>query len=149
MPDRTGGVETAMMAERMQMYINGRWTAARNGKTLGVINPATEEVIQDVPYGSREDVHAAVEAAGTAFQSWSRTTAYDRAAVLKKAADLIRQRQEDLALTLTKEQGKTLPESRAEMAQSAANFEWMAEECKRAEGAIIPQTLPNKRHWTL
>ena len=137
------------MSERMQMYINGRWTGAKSGKTLGVINPATEEVLLDVPYGSREDVHEAVEAAGAAFKTWSKTTAYDRAAILKKVADLIRQRTEDLALTLTREQGKTLPESRAEMAQSAANFEWMAEECKRSYGSIIPNTLPNKRHWTL
>lgn len=137
------------MSERMQMYINGRWTAARSGKTLGVINPATEEVLLDVPYGGREDVHEAVEAAGAAFKTWSKTTAYERAAILKKVADLIRSRTEEMALQLTREQGKTLPESRGEMAQSAANFEWMAEECKRTYGRIIPQSLPNKRHWTL
>jgi len=137
------------MSDRMEMYINGRWVAAKNGKTLGVINPATEEVLRDVPYGTREDTRLAVEAAGEAFKTWSRTTAYERAGILKKVADLIRMRQEELALQLTKEQGKTLPESRAEMAQSAANFEWMAEECKRAGGEIIPNTLPNKRHWTL
>jgi succinate-semialdehyde dehydrogenase/glutarate-semialdehyde dehydrogenase len=137
------------MTERVQMYINGRWTAAKSGKTLGVINPATEEVLLDVPYGSRDDVHEAVEAAGRAFETWSKTTAYERAAVLKKTADLIRMRREELALQLTKEQGKTLVESRAEMDQSANNFEWMAEECKRAYGRIIPNTLPNKRHWTL
>ncbi len=137
------------MSERMQMYINGRWTVAKSGKTLGVINPATEEVLLDVPYGGREETHAAVEAAGAAFKTWSRTTAYDRAPILKKVAELMRARQEEIALQLTREQGKTLPESRAEIAQSAANFEWMAEECKRAEGRIVPQTLPNKRHWVL
>lgn len=137
------------MSDRMQMYINGEWRAAKNGKTHGIINPATEEILLEVPYGSREDVHEAVEAAGAAFKTWSKTTAYERAEILKKVAHLMRERQEELALTLTKEQGKTLPESRAEMAQSANNFEWMAEECKRAYGQIIPQTLPNKRHWTL
>ena len=74
----------------MQMYIRGEWSAAKSGKTLGIINPATEDVIVDVPYGAREDVHAAVEAAGEAFKTWSKTTAYDRAAILKKVADLIR-----------------------------------------------------------
>jgi succinate-semialdehyde dehydrogenase / glutarate-semialdehyde dehydrogenase len=137
------------MADRMQMFINGRWTNGRGGKTLGIINPATEEVIQEVPSGTRDDVREAVEAAGEAFKTWSRTTAYERAAILKKVADLMRARTEELAMTLTKEQGKTLFESRGEMAQSANNFEWMAEECKRAYGSIIPQTLPNKRHWTL
>lgn len=137
------------MSDRMQMFINGRWTAARSGKTLGVINPATEEILQDVPYGAREDVHEAVEAAGAAFQSWSKKTAYERAEILKRVADRMRARLEEMALQLTREQGKTLPESRAELAQSAANFEWMAEECKRAYGRIIPQSLPNRRHLTL
>lgn len=137
------------MSERMQMFINGRWTAARSGNTLGVINPATEEVIQEIPYGTREDVHAAVEASGKAFETWSRTTAYERADILKQVAALIRERQEEIAQQLTREQGKTVVESRGEIAQSAANFEWMAEEAKRAYGRIIPQTLPNKRHWTL
>lgn len=137
------------MSDRMQMYIHGEWRAAKNGKTLGIINPATEEILAEVPYGSREEVHEAVEAAGAAFKTWSKTTAYERAEILKKVAARMRERQEELALTLTKEQGKTLPESRAEIAQSANNFEWMAEECKRAYGQIIPQTLPNKRHWTL
>ena len=137
------------MSERMQMYIDGRWTAARSGKTLGVINPATEEILREVPYGGREDVHEAVEAAGRAFATWSKTTAYERASILRKVADLMRERQEQIAQQLTREQGKTLVESRGEIAQSANNFEWMGEECKRAYGEIIPQTLPNKRHWTL
>jgi len=137
------------MADNMQMYINGQWADARSGKTLGVLNPATEEVLADVPYGGRDDVREAVEAAGAAFKTWSKTTAYERAAVLKKTADLMRERQEQIAQQLTREQGKTLVESRGEITQSANNFEWMAEEGKRAYGEIIPQTLPNKRHWTL
>lgn len=137
------------MSERMQMFIDGEWTEARSGNTLGVLNPATEEVIRDIPYGTREDVRRAVEAAGAAFEAWSRTTAYERAEILKRAAEQMRARQEEMAQQLTREQGKTLPESRAELAQSAANFEWMAEECKRAYGRIIPQSMSNKRHWTL
>jgi succinate-semialdehyde dehydrogenase/glutarate-semialdehyde dehydrogenase len=137
------------MSDRMQMYINGQWTAARSGRTLGIINPANEEIIQDVPYGGREDTRAAVEAAGAAFKAWSQTTAYERAAVLKKTADKMRERQEEIALTLTREQGKTLFESRGEIMHSANAFEWMAEECKRNYGRIVPQTLPNKRHYVL
>jgi succinate-semialdehyde dehydrogenase/glutarate-semialdehyde dehydrogenase len=137
------------MADRMRMYINGEWRAASNGRTLGVINPATEEILHEVPYGTAADTADAVEAAGAAFRTWSRTTAYERAEILKKVAALMRERQEDMAQQLTREQGKTLVESRGELAQSAANFEWMAEECKRAYGRIIPQTLPNKRHYTL
>ena len=137
------------MAERMQLYIDGRWMAAESGETYGVINPATEEVIQEVPLGSRSEVHRAVEAAGRAFESWQHTTAYERAAILRKTADLIRERVDDMARLLTLEQGKTLAESSAEMMGSAANFEWMGEQAKRAYGQIIPNSLPNKRHWTL
>lgn len=137
------------VTERFQMYIDGEWKSARSGRTLEILNPATEETLREVPYGARADVNAAVEAAGRAFKSWSRTTAYHRAEILKKVACLIRERTEELALQLTREQGKTLPESRAEMGQSAANFEWMAEECKRAYGSLIPPTLENKRLFTL
>lgn len=137
------------MSDRMRMFIGGQWREAASGRCLGIINPANEETLWEVPYGDRGEVHAAVEAAGAAFRAWSRTTPYERAAILKAAADQIRRREEELALQLTREQGKTLAESRAEMSQSANNFEWMAEECKRAYGRIVPHSLPNKRHWTL
>jgi succinate-semialdehyde dehydrogenase/glutarate-semialdehyde dehydrogenase len=137
------------MAPTYKMLIDGEWTDAKSGKTLGVINPANEEVIAEVPYGSREDTARAVAAAARAFPEWSAKTAYDRAAILRKTADLMRERLESMARTLTKEEGKVLLESRGELNGSIAQFEWFAEEAKRAYGQIIPQTLPNKRHWTL
>src|SRR5437763_2811920 len=133
----------------MKMYINGEWCDASSGRTLGIINPADESIIVDVPYGGAEDCRRAIAAASEAFPRWAAMSSYERGDILRRAAALIRERQEDLARTLTMEQGKTLPESRAEMAQSAANFDWMAEEAKRAYGEIIPPTLAHKRHWTL
>jgi succinate-semialdehyde dehydrogenase / glutarate-semialdehyde dehydrogenase len=137
------------MAPTYKMFIDGEWTDAKSGKTLGVINPANEEVIAEVPYGSREDTARAVAAAARAFPEWSAKTAYDRAVVLKKTADLMRERLEAMARTLTKEEGKVLLESRGELNGSIAQFEWFAEEAKRARGEIIPPALANKRHWTL
>src|SRR5947209_1086650 len=133
----------------MKMYINGEWCDATSGRTLGIINPADESILENVPYGGAEDCRRAIAAASDAFPRWAAMTTYERGDILHRAATLIRERQEDLARTLTMEQGKTLPESRAEMAQSAANFDWMAEEAKRAYGEIIPPTLAHKRHWTL
>jgi succinate-semialdehyde dehydrogenase/glutarate-semialdehyde dehydrogenase len=137
------------MPATYKMYIDGEWTDAKSGRTLGIINPATEEIIAEVPYGSRQEAARAVAAAARAFPEWSKKTAYERAAVLRKTADLMRERLEDIARALTMEEGKTLAESRGEILGSAANFEWYAEEGKRAYGQIIPQTLPNKRHWTI
>lgn len=137
------------MQPHYRMYIDGEWTKAASGRTLGIINPATEEIITEVPYGGREDAQRAVAAASRAFPDWAAKTAYERAQVLEKTGALLRERTEEIARVLSMEEGKTLPESRAEITNSAANFEWMAEEGKRAYGQIIPQSVPNKRHWTL
>ena len=80
---------------------------------------------------------------------WMKLTAYDRAKVLKKTADLMRERADAIARTLTMEQGKPLAEAKAEVLHSADTFEWFAEEGKRAYGQVIPNSRPGKRHVTL
>jgi succinate-semialdehyde dehydrogenase/glutarate-semialdehyde dehydrogenase len=131
------------------MYIDGRWCAAEGGGTHEVINPATEEVISEVAFGGRPDARRAIAAAARALPDWMNRTANERAKILKKTADLMRARLEDIARTLTMEQGKPLAESRGEILHSADTFEWFAEEGKRAYGLVIPQWVPNKRHITL
>lgn len=140
---------TATASSYKQMYIDGQWCDALSGKRLGVINPATEEVIAEVAFGGREETRRAIAAAHTAMQSWMKTTAYDRAKVLKRTADLMRERVDTLARTLTSEQGKPLAEARGEILHSADTFEWFAEEGKRAYGQVIPNSLPGKRHLTI
>jgi succinate-semialdehyde dehydrogenase/glutarate-semialdehyde dehydrogenase len=132
-----------------QMYIDGSWCNADSGRTLKVINPANEEVLAEIAYGGRAEVKRALEAAHRAMQAWMRSTAYDRAKVLKKTADLMRERADIIARTLTLEQGKPLAESKAEILHSADTFEWFAEEGKRAYGQVIPNHLPGKRHVTI
>jgi succinate-semialdehyde dehydrogenase/glutarate-semialdehyde dehydrogenase len=132
-----------------KMYIDGKWCEAEGGQTLGVINPATEEVILDVAYGTRADTARAVAAAARAMPGWMKLSAYDRAKILKKTADLMRERADRIARTLTMEQGKPLAEAKAELFHSADTFEWFAEEGKRSYGQVIPNSMPGKRHMTL
>ena len=136
-------------ATAKRMYIDGAWCDGASGKTIGVINPATEEVICDMAFGSRDDTRRALQAAGRALGPWMKLTPFDRAKVLKKAADLMRDRADAIAKTLTMEQGKPLAEAKAEILHSADTFEWFAEEGKRAYGQVIPNSLPGKKHVTL
>jgi succinate-semialdehyde dehydrogenase/glutarate-semialdehyde dehydrogenase len=134
---------------QQRLYIDGKWCAADSGRTLGVINPATEEVIVEVAYGGRAETKRALEAAARAMPAWMKLTPYDRAKVLKKTADLMRERADAIARTLTTEQGKPVAESKAEVLHSADTFEWFAEEGKRAYGQVIPNSMPGKRHMTI
>jgi succinate-semialdehyde dehydrogenase / glutarate-semialdehyde dehydrogenase len=132
-----------------QMFINGRWLDAADGRTLDVINPATEEVVAQVAYGGRKETREAIEAAAAALPDWRKQNAWERGRVLKRTADLMRERCEGIARTLTLEQGKPLAEAKAEVLHSADTFEWFAEEGKRAYGQIIPPSQPGKRHLTI
>jgi succinate-semialdehyde dehydrogenase/glutarate-semialdehyde dehydrogenase len=132
-----------------RMYIDGKWTEAIGGGTVDVLNPATEEVLAEVAYGSRDDVRRAIQCARRALPSWTKLSSWERARPLKKTAELMRDRCDAIARTLTLEQGKPLAESRAEILHSADTFEWFAEEGKRAYGQVIPHMVAGKRHMTL
>ncbi len=136
-------------ATQQRMYIDGKWCDADDGRTLTVINPATEEGVAEVAYGGRKETRRALEAAAKALPAWMKLSAWDRAKVLKKTAELMRERLDSIASTLTMEQGKPVAESKAEVLHSADTFEWFAEEGKRAYGQVIPNSLPGKRHVTL
>ncbi len=134
---------------RTQMYINGQWVDADGGKTLAVINPADESTITEVSFGGRAEAERAIDAAAKAMPDWRARSAYERAKILKGTADLMRQRADTIARTLTLEQGKPLPEARAEVLHAADTFEWFAEEGKRAYGRIIPPSNMVKRHYAI
>ena len=128
-----------------RMYIDGRWVDAANGGTWQVIDPATEEVIQAVPFGDAADAEAAIAAAAQAQPKWAAMTAYERGAILRRAADLIYSRLDALAPIMTRECGKPLAEARGEWTACADLFDWFAEEGKRAYGRMIPPRRGNKR----
>ncbi|MEN9571199.1 MAG: hypothetical protein RL172_2430 [Bacteroidota bacterium] len=130
-------------------YINGQWVPAIDNGTYQLINPATEEVLETISYANAKDCIAAIEAAQQAFTSWSKTTPYTRAAILKKAADIIRDRVDTLAKDMVLESGKPLAEAKGEWQVAANLFEWYAEECKRSNGKTIVTNRPDKRSYTI
>ena len=125
--------------------IDGDWLDAGNGGTWKVINPATEDVVREVPFGDGSDCKAAIDAAARAFPDWSSRTAYERAGILRKAADLMRERAGELAKTTVQECGKPMAQAKGEWVIAADLFEWFSEECKRAYGRTIPSRRPGMR----
>ncbi|MDR3633144.1 MAG: NAD-dependent succinate-semialdehyde dehydrogenase [Isosphaeraceae bacterium] len=134
---------------RTQMYVDGEWRDADSGKTLAVINPADESTIAEVAYGGRAEADRAIAAAARAFPAWRAQSVYERSKVLKRTAELMRERADTIARTLTREQGKPLPEAKGEVLHAADTFEWFAEEGKRAYGRIIPPANVAKRHYAI
>lgn len=130
------------MYQDVLLHIGGQWRAASTGKTIDVVNPATEEVIGKLAHASMADLDEALDHAAQGFTVWRKTSAYERAKLLRKAADLLRDRAENIARLLTMEQGKPLAEARAEIAGSADVIDWFAEEGRRAYGRVIPARHP-------
>src|SRR5581483_4706383 len=97
---------TATKAAERRMFIDGEWCAAQDGRTVGVINPATEDVVAEMAFGSRADTRRAVAAAAKAMPGWMKLSPAERGKILKKTADLMRERADAIARTLTSEQGK-------------------------------------------
>ncbi|MEK4669221.1 NAD-dependent succinate-semialdehyde dehydrogenase [Niallia sp. FSL R7-0271] len=127
------------------LYINGEWCEALGGETYPVHNPATGELIKETAKGGKEDAQIAIGAAKEALSAWSKLTAKDRYVYLKKAADLLRDRVDPLANTITTEMGKPLAESRGEVQLAAEYLDWYAEEGKRIYGDTVPSSSPTKR----
>lgn len=121
-----------------QLFIDGVWGPAAAGGTIAVINPATEEQIGKIAHAQTEDLDRALEAAEKGFAIWSATAAFDRAKLMRKAADLLRERAGAIAAIMTAEQGKPLGQSKAEVLGAADTIDWFAEEAKRTYGQIIP-----------
>jgi succinate-semialdehyde dehydrogenase/glutarate-semialdehyde dehydrogenase len=132
---------------REQAYVDGQWIGGQ--KTFPVDNPATGQVIANVPDLGAAEARRAIEAAERAFAGWRAKPAKERSAILRKWYELILANQEDLAQLLTAEQGKPLAESRGEIAYGASFIEWFAEEAKRVYGDVIPAPLPDRRFVVL
>jgi succinate-semialdehyde dehydrogenase/glutarate-semialdehyde dehydrogenase len=130
-------------------YINGQWTTAKNGAMMNVVNPANGAIITSVPDMTAEDAQAAVLAADNALITWRKTTAKQRATLLKTWFNLIVENADDLAKLLTSEQGKPYKESYGEVMYGASFVEWFAEEAKRTYGDNIPAPMPGNRYMTI
>ena len=131
------------------MFIDGSWNDARSGRTFEVTDPATGDVIGSVPDGGADDARDAVAAADAAFGTWSSTTAHQRADLLYRAWQLMTERSEPLAELMTREQGKPLKASRAEVKYAADFLRFYAEEATRVTGEWLPSARPDQRFLVL
>ena len=134
---------------REQALVAGQWRDADAGGRCEVRNPATGALLGTVPDMGALETRRAVAAAHAALPAWSRTTARQRAQVLRRMYELMLEHQDDLAALMTAEQGKPLAEARGEIAYSAGFLEWFGEEAKRMDGDTIPGHAADKRILTL
>jgi succinate-semialdehyde dehydrogenase/glutarate-semialdehyde dehydrogenase len=129
----------------LALYIGGEWQSGDGRQGEDVVNPATEKPLARLPHASANDLDRALAAAARGFGVWRATSAYDRAKLLRKAANLVRERAENIARVMTQEQGKVIAEARAEVLVSADIIEWYAEEGRRAYGRIVPGRVKGVR----
>lgn len=121
-----------------RLFINGEWTDAIDGRSLAVQNPATGEEIGRVAHAGRADLDRALDAAQRGFEVWRDYTPAARSRIMRAAAALLRERSGDIALLLTQEQGKPLPEAKGEILAAADIIDWFAEEGFRVYGRLVP-----------
>jgi len=133
-----------------QNFIGGEWMKSSASKSAPNVNPAnTDDVIGDIPLASREEARRAVEAAADAFPKWRSTPAPTRGRIVAQAARLLEQNKEELAQSLTREEGKTIAESRGELQRSINVADFCAGESRRLTGETIPSELPLNFAYTI
>ena len=125
-----------------QLFINGQWQDAADGRSLAVFNPATGKEIGRVAHAGKADLDRALAAAQKGFETWRDMPAVERSKVMRRAAALMRERADDIAALLTQEQGKPLAEAKGEAMSAADIIEWFAEEGFRVYGRIVPRAQP-------
>ena len=133
------------MYEKFGQFINGEWKPADSGETYEVINPATEEIIGNASKASSSDVQKALKAADQGFKAWRETPAWERAKLLRRISELVRENSESLVEWMTLEGGKSYNDGVAEVGATADVFEWNAEETKRIYGQTIESRFPDTR----
>ena len=131
------------------LLIDNTWSPSSNQGTMPVFSPVTEDVIGHIPVATDHDIARALTSAATGFTTWREAPAWNRAKILRKASDLIRERVENIALIMSTETGKPLAEARGETNAAADQFEWYGEEAKRVYGHTIPGRAVDQRMTVL
>ena len=137
------------MYPTLHLYIDGEFINAEGRREQDVLNPATGQVIGKLPHATTEDLDQALAAAARAFEGWKKTSPLDRSKVLRKVAELARERAKDIGHGMTLDQGKPLAESVGEVMFCAEHAEWHAEECRRIYGRVIPARQDRVRQLVL
>jgi len=126
------------MYDAVNLHIDGTWRPAAGNRTIEVLNPATEEAIGTVAHATRVDLDEALASAERGFQAWRKVSAFERSKLMRKAANLLRERADRIATLMTLEQGKPLAEAKGETLAGADVIDWFAEEARRTYGRVIP-----------
>lgn len=141
---------TAVQSEKMvsrKVYLDGSWVATE--ETIDVVNPATGQAFARVHTISRGQVQAALKAAETALPTWRSLTAKERGALLHRVADELNGRKNEIARTITQENGKPIAQSEGEVAMAEDHLRWFAEEGRRVYGRVIAPQTKGKRHFVV
>jgi succinate-semialdehyde dehydrogenase/glutarate-semialdehyde dehydrogenase len=133
--------------KKYPLYLNGKWVETQ--KTIRVINPSTTEIFAEICTIDRTVVAHVIRDAHTAFQNWRALTGKARGEFLKKIADELERRRDEIARVITMENGKPLAQSLGEVAMSVDHLRWFAEEARRAYGRIVPHQADGKRHLVI
>jgi len=133
------------MYSKFGQFIDGKWQQSSNKETYDVINPATEELIGKASKASSKDIDNALSSAEKGFQIWKKYSPWDRSKIIRKIADLVRKKNNELAKWMTLETGKPLSEGLAEVSGSADIFEWNSEETKRIYGQTVQSRFEDTR----
>ncbi|MFO1319046.1 MAG: NAD-dependent succinate-semialdehyde dehydrogenase [Burkholderiales bacterium] len=131
------------------LYIDGEFVGAEARQGQDVVNPATGQVLGRLPHATPDDLQRALKAAERAFATWRHSSPLERSAILRKVADLSRQRAADIGRNITLDMGKPLAEAIAEVKSCADHCDWHAEEARRIYGRVIPARTPNVRQMVL
>lgn len=122
----------------VKLFIDGEWRDGVQGKTIDVVDPALGETIGKIAHATREDLDLALAAADKGFKIWRDVSAFERSKIMRKAANLLRERADSIAWLMTREQGKPLAQSKMETLGAADTIDWFAEEARRTYGQVIP-----------
>ena len=133
------------MYEKFGQFIDGKWQKSSGGETYNVINPATEEILGKVSKANSEDIQKALISAEKGLKIWKETSPWERAKIIRKISELIRDKVSVLSKWMTLEVGKPLLESSGEISGAADIFEWNSEETKRIYGETNQSRFPNTR----
>lgn len=123
------------------LHIDGSWRPARGGRTMPIVNPATEAELGRLAHAGIDDLDEALASAAKGFDAWRRVSPFDRSKLMRNAANILRERNEQIATLMTLEQGKPIAESRMEAFAAADIIDWFAEESRRAYGRIVPARI--------
>jgi succinate-semialdehyde dehydrogenase/glutarate-semialdehyde dehydrogenase len=135
--------------DALNHYINGKWVQPTSEKSQDVVNPSTSSTMATLGHASKADLDAALDAVTAGFATWKRISAFERCKIMRKAAELLRGRADQIAPILSMEQGKLVGEAKLEILSSADVIDWFAEEGRRAYGRVIPARADGVRNTVI